>query len=37
VNILTHTAEVTLTDEQNSVISKLKKAHIAQDEKEHRA
>ncbi|KAH1040871.1 hypothetical protein GYH30_023635 [Glycine max] len=35
VNILTHTAEVTLTDEQNSVISKLKKAHIAQDEKEH--
>ncbi|RDX72533.1 Lysine-specific demethylase JMJ25, partial [Mucuna pruriens] len=37
VNILTHTAEVTLTDEQNSVISKLKKAHMAQEEKEHRA
>ncbi|KAH1208656.1 Lysine-specific demethylase JMJ25 [Glycine max] len=35
VNILTHTAEVTFTDEQNCVISKLKKAHIAQDEKEH--
>ncbi|TKY72191.1 Lysine-specific demethylase JMJ25 [Spatholobus suberectus] len=34
VNILTHTAEVTLTDEQNFVISKLKKAHMAQDEKE---
>ncbi|KAL2341318.1 hypothetical protein Fmac_009258 [Flemingia macrophylla] len=37
VNILTHTAEVTLNDEQNSVISKLKKAHMAQDEKEGRA
>ena len=35
MNILTHTAEVTFTDEQNCVISKLKKAHIAQDEKEH--
>ncbi|KAK7412692.1 hypothetical protein VNO78_04247 [Psophocarpus tetragonolobus] len=37
VNILTHTVEVTLTDEQNSVISKLKKAHMAQDVKEGRA
>lgn len=34
MNILTHTAEVKLTDEQHSVISKLKKAHKAQDEKE---
>ncbi|XP_061372519.1 lysine-specific demethylase JMJ26-like [Gastrolobium bilobum] len=34
VNILTHTAEVSLTDEQQPVISKLKKAHKAQDEKE---
>ncbi|XP_017434781.2 lysine-specific demethylase JMJ26 [Vigna angularis] len=37
VNILIHTTEVTLSDEQNSVIPKLKKAHIAQDEKEGRA
>ncbi|KAK7262130.1 hypothetical protein RJT34_29691 [Clitoria ternatea] len=35
VNILTHTAEVTLTDEQHSIISKLKEAHRAQDEREH--
>ncbi|KAK7303340.1 hypothetical protein RJT34_14243 [Clitoria ternatea] len=34
VNILTHTAEVTLTDEQQSAISKLRKAHKAQDERE---
>ncbi|XP_057748693.1 lysine-specific demethylase JMJ29-like [Arachis stenosperma] len=35
VNILTHTAEVTLSGEQYSVISKLKEAHAAQDEEEH--
>ncbi|XP_061363886.1 lysine-specific demethylase JMJ26-like [Gastrolobium bilobum] len=35
VNILTHTAEVILSDEQLSIISKLKEAHKAQDEKEH--
>ncbi|MED6107952.1 hypothetical protein PIB30_018980 [Stylosanthes scabra] len=34
VNILTHTAEVTLSDEQYSVISKLKEAHAAQDKEE---
>ncbi|KAL3519429.1 hypothetical protein ACH5RR_017578 [Cinchona calisaya] len=34
VNILTHTAEVGLTDEQRSAIESLKKKHIAQDEKE---
>ncbi|XP_027932966.1 lysine-specific demethylase JMJ25-like [Vigna unguiculata] len=37
VNILIHTTEVTLSDEQHSAIPKLKKAHIAQDEKEGRA
>lgn len=35
VNILTHTAEVVLTDEQRSAIETLKKKHEAQDEKEH--
>jgi lysine-specific demethylase 3 len=35
VNILTHTAEVSLTDEQHATISKLKEAHKAQDEREH--
>ncbi|GAU18418.1 hypothetical protein TSUD_203070 [Trifolium subterraneum] len=35
VNILTHTAEVSLTDEQHTTISKLKEAHKAQDEREH--
>ncbi|KAJ1427169.1 Zinc-finger domain of monoamine-oxidase A repressor R1 [Sesbania bispinosa] len=34
VNILTHTAEVMLTDEQHSIIPKLKEAHKAQDERE---
>ncbi|XP_027329612.1 lysine-specific demethylase JMJ25-like isoform X2 [Abrus precatorius] len=34
VNILTHTAEVILTDEQHTIISKLKEAHKAQDERE---
>ncbi|KAL5576238.1 hypothetical protein UlMin_017937 [Ulmus minor] len=34
VNILTHTAEVKLTCEQQSSISKMKKLHEAQDEKE---
>ncbi|KAK7387734.1 hypothetical protein VNO78_22524 [Psophocarpus tetragonolobus] len=34
VNILTHTEEVTLTDEQHFIISKLKEAHQAQDERE---
>jgi len=34
VNILIHTTEVTLSDEQNSVIPKLKKAHMVQDGKE---
>ncbi|RDY14574.1 Lysine-specific demethylase JMJ25, partial [Mucuna pruriens] len=34
VNILTHTAEVMLTDEQHLIISKLKEAHKAQDERE---
>ncbi|KAL4320864.1 hypothetical protein AHAS_Ahas14G0053100 [Arachis hypogaea] len=34
VNILTHTVEVKLTDEQHSAISKLKKAHKEQDKKE---
>ena len=34
MNILTHTAEVMLSDEQHSIISKLKEAHKAQDEKE---
>ncbi|TKY53983.1 Lysine-specific demethylase JMJ25 [Spatholobus suberectus] len=34
VNILTHTAEVMLTDEQHFIISKLKEAHKAQDERE---
>lgn len=37
MNILIHTTEVTLSDEQKSVIPKLKKAHMAQDEKERRA
>jgi len=31
---LTHTAEVTLTDEQHLIISKLKEAHKVQDERE---
>lgn len=35
MNILTHTAEVRLTDEQHSIISKLKKAHKAQDGREN--
>lgn len=35
MNILTHTAEVTLTHEQHSIISKLKKAHKEQDEREN--
>lgn len=34
VNILTHTAEVKLGDEQQSAISRLKKLHRAQDERE---
>ncbi|CAI9086827.1 OLC1v1020745C2 [Oldenlandia corymbosa var. corymbosa] len=34
VNILTHTAEVSLTDKQRSAIEELKKKHKAQDEKE---
>ncbi|CAJ1941402.1 unnamed protein product [Sphenostylis stenocarpa] len=34
VNILTHTAEVMLTDEQQLIISKLKEAHKIQDERE---
>ncbi|KAH1116168.1 hypothetical protein GLYMA_17G010600v4 [Glycine max] len=34
VNILTHTAEVILTDEQHFTISKLKEAHRAQNERE---
>ncbi|WVZ10668.1 hypothetical protein V8G54_015198 [Vigna mungo] len=34
VNILTHTAEVMLTDEQHIIISKLKEAHKIQDERE---
>lgn len=34
VNILTHTAEVKLGDEQQSAISRLKKLHRAQDEGE---
>ncbi|KAJ7946328.1 lysine-specific demethylase JMJ25 [Quillaja saponaria] len=33
VNILTHTAEVMLSDEQHSAISKLKRVHKAQDER----
>lgn len=37
MNILTHTAEVLLTDRQKSTISNLKEAHRAQDEREHRA
>nr|KYP58268.1 Lysine-specific demethylase 3B [Cajanus cajan] len=37
VNILTHTAEVMLTDEQHFIISKLKEAHKAQDEREQYA
>jgi [histone H3]-dimethyl-L-lysine9 demethylase len=37
VNILTHTTEGKLTDEQHSVIRKLKRAHKAQDRKESRA
>ncbi|KAL5066329.1 hypothetical protein RYX36_028066 [Vicia faba] len=37
VNILTHTAEVRLTDDQHSAIPKLKEAHKAQDERENRA
>ncbi|XVF26086.1 hypothetical protein REPUB_Repub13aG0269700 [Reevesia pubescens] len=35
VNILTHTADVTLTDEQLAAIEKLKMKHKAHDEKEH--
>ncbi|KAK7363777.1 hypothetical protein VNO77_05934 [Canavalia gladiata] len=34
VNILTHTAGVTLTDEQHTIIPKLKDAHKAQNERE---
>lgn len=34
VNILTHTAEVTLTAEKLSAMSKLKKKHLAQDKRE---
>ncbi|XP_043693874.1 lysine-specific demethylase JMJ25-like [Telopea speciosissima] len=37
VNILTHTGEVTLSDEQRSLIEKLKRKHRAQDEREHLA
>ncbi|KAE9609540.1 putative transcription factor C2H2 family [Lupinus albus] len=37
VNILTHTAEVIFSDEGHTVISTLKEAHKAQDEKEHLA
>ncbi|KAI5414544.1 lysine-specific demethylase JMJ29 isoform X2 [Lathyrus oleraceus] len=37
VNILTHTAEVQLTDDQHSAIPKLKEAHKTQDERENRA
>nr|XP_011460015.1 PREDICTED: lysine-specific demethylase JMJ25-like isoform X2 [Fragaria vesca subsp. vesca] len=36
VNILTHTAEIKLGDEQKSAISDLKKLHRAQDERELR-
>ncbi|XVE51067.1 hypothetical protein DITRI_Ditri02bG0008800 [Diplodiscus trichospermus] len=35
VNILTHTADVALGDEQLAAIEKLKMKHKAQDEKEH--
>lgn len=35
MNILTHTAEVILSDEQHSTISKFKEAHKVQDEREH--
>ncbi|OVA06233.1 zinc finger protein [Macleaya cordata] len=35
VNILTHTAEVVLTDEQHSVVQMLKKKHRTQDIREH--
>ncbi|KAL9312794.1 hypothetical protein ACSQ67_018246 [Phaseolus vulgaris] len=34
INILTHTAEVILTDEQHLIISKLKEAHNVQGERE---
>ncbi|KAL5842450.1 hypothetical protein ACOSQ3_013053 [Xanthoceras sorbifolium] len=34
VNILTHTAEVVLTEEQRAAVKRLKKKHIAQDVKE---
>nr|DAD23446.1 TPA_asm: hypothetical protein HUJ06_024909 [Nelumbo nucifera] len=34
VNILTHTTEIVLTDEQHTSIKKLKKKHRAQDERE---
>ncbi|KAL2339220.1 hypothetical protein Fmac_013666 [Flemingia macrophylla] len=37
VNILTHTAEVMITEEQHFIISKLKEAHKAQDEREQYA
>ncbi|XP_050368486.1 lysine-specific demethylase JMJ26-like isoform X2 [Argentina anserina] len=36
VNILTHTAEIKLSDEQKSAISMLKELHRAQDERELR-
>ena len=35
MNILTHTAEVVLSDEHHSAIARLKEIHKAQDEKEH--
>ncbi|KAF2303969.1 hypothetical protein GH714_025704 [Hevea brasiliensis] len=34
VNILTHTAEVALSEEQQTAIQQLKRKHLAQDEKE---
>ncbi|GAU21487.1 hypothetical protein TSUD_242100 [Trifolium subterraneum] len=37
VNILTHTTEVKLTDDQYSAIRKVKRANLAQDKKEGRA
>ncbi|KAK4491927.1 hypothetical protein RD792_002709 [Penstemon davidsonii] len=37
VNILTHTAEVAITEEQHQAIESLKKKHRAQDERERRA
>lgn len=35
VNILTHTADVALSDEQHSAIARLRELHRTQDEKEH--